>query len=613
VLLLPFLVLASITLDQRIATVEAVVRELAQKSGQDLRIKPELADEVLFVSLKPHTGPELMALVAKAASAEWIQDGATYLGRSASFRRKAEKEERADLANEIEATRRPLLDPNDSTPWSFGTDHVSAMIEGVNALPRPATQVQDAAYLAKIRAFTPHGRFLSRALRSIPAKDLAAIPLGTFVRFAERPNRWQRALPLAAGVEQYRDERKQMGADFGALPPIRQRQAIGNLPGGYREPIRGLVTPILQIGQPLPNQWTLSLRAYREGGRLADFGSVRFLTGFQHTADGLPRYNAWKSQSLKAEGTTAVFVDAPEAEARRPEVYRKFLQEGVEPLALLETAPISALAAAMGKEAVIALPDELATETCDRLREGPATLGGFADGLSKWISFELTGDIVVGHARRPIEFSANKTNRVALRSFVRSIGSGFPGLDPIARYALVQNKSAAATWFESIVMRGVGTEAKGESASLLFDLGLGGRELLRVYAALPPTVRAALRKGARVSWTQLPPSAREDFESMLSRRQAEVEGPPPTSTVDPTLLGNNFLGSSVLSLTDFGTKYIVGYPSQYGLEMLDLPSLGLVLGGQDMGEYLDPSQGYPIVTKTLSDPDTKRLSGSVFS
>ncbi len=84
--------LATVALDHRVASVESVVEELGKKSGQDLRIRHELDDEAVFVSLRPRPAAELMALLARATSAEWVRDeGHVWLDRSPALRRRHQR------------------------------------------------------------------------------------------------------------------------------------------------------------------------------------------------------------------------------------------------------------------------------------------------------------------------------------------------------------------------------------------------------------------------------------------------------------------------------------------------------------------------------------------
>lgn len=72
-----------VALEHRVATVEAVVAELARKSGRSLLARRKMMDEPLDVDLQAHSPDEMMTLIAKAASAEWPQDGKQVaLGRS---------------------------------------------------------------------------------------------------------------------------------------------------------------------------------------------------------------------------------------------------------------------------------------------------------------------------------------------------------------------------------------------------------------------------------------------------------------------------------------------------------------------------------------------------
>ena len=178
-----------ITLAHRVATVEAVVAELARKSGEDLRMRRELADEVLYVNLKPRSTGELMRLVAKTASAEWTrEDGYTYLGRSPSFWRAQAKADAAATARAYAENLLPLLAPGDATPWTDGSRAVAQAGTFVDR-NRIMTddQIDPATRDARMRAVQPAGRFVSRILRALPPGEIAALPVGWRGRFAFTP------------------------------------------------------------------------------------------------------------------------------------------------------------------------------------------------------------------------------------------------------------------------------------------------------------------------------------------------------------------------------------------------------------------------------------------
>jgi len=604
VLLLPFLVLAPIGLDHRITTVEAVVRELGQKTGQTLRIKPELADEVLYVSLKPHSGPELMALIAQAASAEWIQDNGLFLGRSESFRRKTEKASVAALAAEIERIRQPMLDPNDSVPWEPNADRATRLIEGAKAIPSGGNSLKDyMASEAKRSALMPSGRFLSRFIRSIPATELAAIPQGTSVRYVERPNQRQRAFPAGTQVDRYLEERKAMTNDVEALSPERKQEALEYL-SRYQTPWTGAVVPLIRISRPMSDRISFSLRTFTNDGQLVDLGSNHLLFESIYSGESLPGYTRWRLEPLIPSGTMEAFVNTEfnsPADPLRPGILKSLTEDGGEPLALFLAQPLDILAKAVGREAIIALPDETARDVRSRFY-GKGSLGDFADGLAQSVSFETSGGALVGRARRPIEAAATKTNRAVFRGFMRTLSTGFPGLEAVARYALAQNPGAVLTRFEQTALGAVGLDQLADTTNGLFDLD-AGRDVLRAYAGLPSAVRNALRRGETISATQLSPAAREAFETILYRRGSELQSDlPGRYYLDATLLGDHLLTGALLSFSDQKMQNIVGLRVPHGIQTFDTEGLGYVLEQQEEGQFLEPRLGYPVVKTTKFAP-----------
>lgn len=610
----PLLISAPIQLTHRVATVEAVVRELGEKTGRSLKIKSELADEVLYVALKPHSEPDLMALVAKAASAEWIEDGGMFLGRSNSFRRKLEKEEHGRLAADIEAARKDTLDPNDSSNWDAGTDHLAKLIEARRATGGDLTYKQLLASEAKLRTTLPMGRFLSRILRGISSEEIAAIPIGTTVRYVERPNSRQRAFPGTAQTARYFEERRMIANNLLSLPPAQQKEA-GNISYLMDPKAQGNLTPFVLVERGWPDRVNLLARTVDANGRSVDFTSCSLFFRSFATAESLPGYKEWRNKTLTVTGSAKVFANptpADPTESQRPEIYRQIVKSGTEPLALIMTEPMDALVATLESEAIVALPDALANESCSRMRGTPTTLGGFADGLVQYLSFEQDGKVLVGHALAPLEDSALKTNRAAFRTFMQSVSTGFPSLDTFARYATTQKPEVCITWFELAVLGGAGLDRLGNSSSNLYDVDSGSRELLVIYANLSPAQRTTLRKGGSIPATQLSPAARQLFESILYRRAVEVEGERPSNAaIDPTLLGDNLLTHAVLGVSRMRSDSVVGLRNQQGIQTYDFPTLGFVLGEQEGGKFLDPTLGYPNVKATKFSPgveDTFYLS-----
>ena len=612
--MLPFLPLqAPVLLEHRVATVAAVVAELGRKTGQDLRMRRELGDEVLYVNLKARPADDLRRLIARAASAEWTLDGGhVWLERSASLRRRQGREDRATFGEAALRRLRPMLDPDDAKAWGAGEGWLGRAAKAVAGMP-----ANDAAGAmrqeARRRAATPAGRLLSRMARALTAADLGAVPPGGIARFALRPNRRQRPLAgaTAASVTQYARERAAASAEMeGMSEEDRSRGERDLRLFGLETVAKGTLSALLVARREATDGLSLQVLVVDGEGRTIDKASLSLHTGEEEPARGWPRYAAWRDAPIKVGPVCASFVRGIGGEGHPDPASAALLRDPVahEPLAALMTDPMDALAEATGHEAVVALPDECGLGAGAQLERSPK-LGEFANGLAQADAVEEADGLLVGHALRPSEATFAKTSRAALRDLMRLLADRPPRLDDLVRYAQAQNPESTLTLFEPLVLAGADVRVTPDLLGPVFDTPYGGRDALRLYGALSPVQRAAILAGGAVTFDQLSPAGRASADSLVFERTRDLERNAPPSRVeevDPTLCVDGLSMATTVTATDLVTEPVALSTWEGTARVNDASSLGYILSQQEAGERFGRESGYPLVATDRFVPGVKR-------
>ncbi len=589
-----------IRLEHRLASVAAIVAELGRATGRDLRVGRELADEFLYVNLGPHPEGELMGWVAKAASAEWIGDGGTVsLGRSPSFVRRQAREDAASLGADLAGRLRPLLAPDDAVPWTG--DHPL-----VNLRKRTTRPSDDDPWH---RNATPGGRLLSRVLRALPPDELGGAPPGGTVRFALHPNRLQRPMTgtTEASVRQYAAERNALASELEALPDEETRFRTSfdfNLSPRSAEP-RAVDGAMLSITRNFPGDVRFAL--YTTGSGLPELAAWLNLDESHRTfslAQSLPGYAQWKDRPLVLGPVTASFVRSMNGAPDSGEAVRLRDPVAHEPLAALMADPLDRLAAAVGEEAIVAVPDETVTMAGGTLLQNPR-LGGFADALAVSVAFESDGGTLIGKARRPSELARTKTDRTLLRDAIALVATGNPRLDATAAYTAAQNPASRFTFFESVAIEAAG-----------FRLDPNGpffrdRHALRVYAALSPAQRTALAGGASLPAGELSPRGREALAELAfdaTGQKPEVYGPDgrlAAYDLDATLFADGLGPSARLSFEHRVEVPMLEWTRDGQTIFNDAEGMGQTLADQERFGYR-PDLSTPDLAKTPFVPGAMR-------
>ncbi|MFN7368364.1 MAG: hypothetical protein ACK5UH_11600 [Armatimonadota bacterium] len=115
------------------ARLPALVQKLEAETGKQLRVSPELENDVLYVNVKGVEAEALMELIAKSADAKWRLSGETMTLEPDSARRKR-------LANEqLEADRREHIEAvEESLKQDIEDETTMELLKLLRALPKSA-------------------------------------------------------------------------------------------------------------------------------------------------------------------------------------------------------------------------------------------------------------------------------------------------------------------------------------------------------------------------------------------------------------------------------------------------------------------------------------------
>jgi len=578
----PLLVLlAPILLERRIATVESVVAELAAKSGRPLAIRRGLRDEVLYVGLGAHDSDTLMALLAKATSAEWTEgEGKTWLGRSTTLERKLAGAEQAQMAKDFSTGLGALLPAADPGKWGQGKNAAGAIHQGIDS-----HGALDSARQVGWRTFvTPIGRLFAKALRSLSPLDVAAIPVGETARFASRPRVRQGPLPGvdAQSLRQYADEQRVFLDEMAGMTEA-DRTALQSKLRMFRNPtdpgsgddLYALLTVSRRAGDSL----SISLGLFSQKGKRVDQTVVIVET--KSAPQSVRAAAPWKGQPLKLSPEATSFYDGMRGRklvADSP----PFDPVAQDPLIPLIGDAVSSIAQARGGETIEALPDEVET-TMGRAIQANANLGKLDEILQDSVVFESVQGVRVGHARFPVRAETNKMDRSALASLlVKLRGGAFADLDTLSNYIAQQSREAGVNRLEWDTIGGAGYYRARREMSPLLIVEDGRRDLIRAYGGLSLEGKAAFRRGAAFAFNTLPPQTLADLSRFTFRRQ-------PTPSIDGSLTDassyfDDLPGRGTFALASFVPgPFVVAAPLRGGEDFISMTVLANLLYRKEAG------------------------------
>jgi len=587
-----------VTLQTRVATVPAIVKELASLTGRPLTASSEVQNEVLFVSLKESDPDRLMALIAKADSAEWVEkDGQFVLTRSGVLRRKQERDDLRETTRLLKRQVSRILINEDQVEPSDAI--AKGWIDKVRKPPKGITNYSTrVAFETSARDWSPAGRMLSRVLRTLPAEDVASIEIGHTLRWSAHPTRLQGRLAVdEASLGQYIRERNHLAGLLAKIENDETRDDAGvylRMRQKITEPIAGNPLVLLTV-QRLLGQVNLVLTVYGGDGTLLDLANATLdLNG--ETPDALPGQPRWAQEALQPGPMWKSIIDG---------ILRKPMDEAQiglamdpvanDPLVLLQSDAMLTLSTAIGTQMVCRLPDETCLADQVILQSSP-NLGDYARALQGSILFSEDRGIQVGTARFPSISRSLKADRGVMKGLLTTLKEyKFPTLDFASNYAMKAGDGPLITTVEDLLCRATGLVEPYYRIEDITDYVSGGRDMFRFYANCTPPQRKALWTGNTIPFGQLTPGSQQELQSAVLTRAIGIDfdsldapqNTDPTSYLDGLTTLMPVSGKPKLD-PFVTTKLPSGAESS-----LSAAAVGQILAQQETGQLQDEQMGYP--------------------
>ena len=306
----------NITLTVRGATVAHVIDQIAERTGLPLRTKAPIQHHMLLIDVKDAPVEELLARIAEATYAEWLDDNGTrVLTRSPKLQKSMEEADLVRRAKEIDKVLGERLQAQ--RPWT--QERCRQLVEQIireqdkwAATYDPAAEVA----LRQLRRELPIGTAAVRMLAAIGGKTLAGV--GTFDRvvFSNRPTARQVLLP-PSGDKVFRELSQQVAE---LEQEVRRQSADRNSYFGLRESGERF-TPETRV--------LLVVRSYSANLKFSGdegYGTYVQLSGTPQMVEtpeypqdpfALSEEGAWVASYWQANATRAPF---PKAEGRTREM-----------------------------------------------------------------------------------------------------------------------------------------------------------------------------------------------------------------------------------------------------------------------------------------------------
>jgi hypothetical protein len=224
--------------EYRATRAPVIAKELGDKAGIRLQVEPRFTNEVLILRAKDITLKELMDRIADVCDAGWVrsEEGFT-LKRSPQKQRELEQ---LDINLRAEAIQK-FLDAEAKILAKLDTPEkrARAIEQGYATAKRLQEQgshevMQSGAY------YQPAHQFYLKTITAIGPRQIASLPIGARIDFANSPNVAQRPLPV-----QYNSLLAELSETAEAVRSIYDERALSDLPTYvHDEWIKPLLKPI---------------------------------------------------------------------------------------------------------------------------------------------------------------------------------------------------------------------------------------------------------------------------------------------------------------------------------------------------------------------------------
>lgn len=554
-----------LTLAAQGVVAQKVVADLAAQSGQDLTCSPELAREVLLISVNDAPVEELLTRIATVLGAEWRTepDGGCRLAISAS---KAAAESRAEREARTAAFRKRFQEIREGL--KRGEELERKIAAGKDS---PETEGDDDA---KGWELIDEEAAMARIVLKLDPAFLAGIGEDERVVFATAPTRMQRPISgiereIATLIAEHNDAVKAAAAAEAEPAEMNEemRQAMewAKLMGFDRERKRIDVAPAKALlivsrgGSPFGfvfgglSALEATLRLYDANGKVlleqdghglldVDDSMREMLADMQDIAQEMnpnaPPKPVEDGPKIEYSQTTQELRKAMRMENMANMTEQKLSAELVEritrpdlhdPLSFEPAESVLAVAKAKNAMVVANLPDAMADGGMFGMVRGTApTVDDFWQELQKGDTrAEIKDGWLMVWPASLRESRLERQDRVALAQLIGAArAKGLPTLDDMAAYAAVNDSPSNAPVAMTYTML---------FAPNMISSGMAGMvdwNLLRFYGRLSQSQRDMLRRGGQIPLFSFEPRIRELIDKMTfgvaARLRLESAAPKPS-------------------------------------------------------------------------------------
>lgn len=503
-----------------VATAPTLVRLLAEKTGLKLKTNGNVANDVVGIVAPKNSPREIMDQLAYTIEAKWIEAGGEWTLVRTDEQTKAQ--EAQSLRVNVERLKAAVKKLPEPSAWAEADAKSAAM--RIEAFQKQSANGSPGPQYMAIRELMPGQRLLTRFLKSVDPQELASIKLGDRVVYsAGTPNRMQRPLPigLANEIKSFTDETRLLADAWVEGPEEGARY--------FLKPTVGVVSKLLiAVSRSSLGGLRIELQAYSDKGiSLAD---VMTSVDSEFGPDVKPEKLVEGDKVIELKPLSKMLLTfAQQAMSGRPlpssdELRQRFYHpKENEPMALVNTEGMQALATETGKPFIAAFPEPQIFGVLALSPDGKITVRRFQQSLSKmgavledrngWTCYREV-DPALGRRRR--------VDRSALDAYFRRIDRDKrAGLDAFAEFVLKHPTPLEDTMFPIYMMLTGSSEANFRYED---DLNI-----VRLYGLLSPLQREALRKGEALPITAFSPDqARVITRYLYGKRYQSMnyESPP---------------------------------------------------------------------------------------
>lgn len=521
----------TITLNLPATNAKAALAAMSE-SGTKFEPSAALANEPLILSVRGATLRDLMQRIATAMSAEWERTSEGFrLTRSASLLR---SQENADLAARTAALKQSLTEYVATEAKSQEWDETivrqlvetelkrrEEMAQAISGNVGGEGSIAIASSIGSSSA-SPANIALYEVLKTINAKDLAAIAPGTRVVFSAKPTAMQRPASFDSNRAMNRFVEAHNLLARVAAPVDGSRRPNMRFLGGLDLEAKPIVAPLskllLIVTRPTAEgPLQVQLKIADESGTIVGttstslaFGS--FEAGSVPTAGAQPITLSEESKELarlinevaddersvntmvtEINGERVVLSSAG-AEATRP-ISRGLLDklvkpEQFDPLGYFVAETLMQAASARG-ENLVASPPDAAFLRLARLLTSTANTDQVLKSLPGADVRSEAGWLVIG-ARSPASARAARFDRKALGALLtRTLANGYARLDEIAAYAVSLPPALERIDADRAILRLISPQTEQEFAEML----LREHAMLKLYGLLSNDQKRILATG----------------------------------------------------------------------------------------------------------------------